>query len=612
MRFYMSGAGGGADVGKSYLHVEWTNQHGCGGHDDSDPHKLNCNMVLQYMCQDDDNQAARDDSITIRNGIQTNTQDFTASDNDNDNQNTVQNRRNGNVRDDRGLHESWEWYDDCNRRERNKGLFTADQNVNEEAVNTRQNPNGNRRGYECPEERDYYPYWHPTPWMDVAVLAHNESMCSMYKEKSFNSQPYGRCVEKFQNSNNPKHWSTANNPAACAEKGGEWQDFESYLELAPEYTTKAQCEAQSEGTIKYKWGKPYDPKKIVNHQNIADACMVALPEVDCKPADWSRVNHLGNGRDPLPLNYTWELPYFPSEKRKRCVFRLRYNISTDDYDPFGTFSDSNQEKTNGVVTQRSPIEQNPLVDVGFDGRQLLQLAINTAQTGRTFQDRSHAFWLVSRKDTDGGDCTGNAAACNFDPIPNDVTVYNVFVRGKRGNIVQTFPAVEYDFVPQNLEVTPDDFIAMQWAGSNTHNNGNPAGDGQAGDAGEGRGGTDRNNICEVKDASTNFCVPFEENTLFTCMKVHWSTYGLYGGDDEMRNVSIALQMMSSGYFHCLEGGCSARPGTKGNMQVTLNNAPASTHGWVFSLNCKGRTFHYISSRNNNFTNRSQKAKIKVL
>ena len=70
------------------------------------------------------------------------------------------------------------------------GLFTADQNVRKgSAKHTRQNPNGNRRGYECPEERDYYPYWHPTEWKDIAVLAENASRCSFYQQESFNVKP---------------------------------------------------------------------------------------------------------------------------------------------------------------------------------------------------------------------------------------------------------------------------------------------------------------------------------------------------------------------------------------------------------------------------------------
>ena len=43
--------------GQSLMTIEWTNQHGCGGDEDTDPHKLNCNIVLQYMCQVEANTA---------------------------------------------------------------------------------------------------------------------------------------------------------------------------------------------------------------------------------------------------------------------------------------------------------------------------------------------------------------------------------------------------------------------------------------------------------------------------------------------------------------------------------------------------------------------------
>lgn len=71
------------------------------------------------------------------------------------------------------------------------GLFTADQNLRgNTAIYTRQNAQGTRRGYEVPEERDYYPYWGPSPWKDIAILVSDERTKKLM-EDYVNSPEYG-------------------------------------------------------------------------------------------------------------------------------------------------------------------------------------------------------------------------------------------------------------------------------------------------------------------------------------------------------------------------------------------------------------------------------------
>lgn len=94
----------------------------------------------------------------------------------------------------------------------------------------------------------------------------------------------------------------------------------------------------------------------------------------------------------------------------------------------------------------SPVEQNPYVKV-MNQQSVLRLAINTAQYGRVFQDRSHVFQLMPRPDK-----------------MNNARIYNLNVRGKRGNIVQVYPAVEYDFAPNNLEIKQNEYVHIQWTG----------------------------------------------------------------------------------------------------------------------------------------------------
>ena len=85
-----------------------------------------------------------------------------------------------------------------------------------------------------------------------------------------------------------------------------------------------------------------------------------------------------------------------------------------------------------------------------DNQTDLQLTLNTAQLGRTFQDRSHVILLKPRS-----------------LLPEKYQrskIYYIVGMGKRGNIVQTYPAMEYRFFPERISVTTDDVICFVWSG----------------------------------------------------------------------------------------------------------------------------------------------------
>uniref|UniRef100_A0A0L8HLP4 Protein DD3-3 n=1 Tax=Octopus bimaculoides TaxID=37653 RepID=A0A0L8HLP4_OCTBM len=524
--------------GNTFLKLEWVNQHGCGVDDEMDPNKKRCNLVLQYMCQ----KMNPDDKLdTLRDGVNTNKQNF------NENQANPKNHQESKkfkniVNMNSGLHESWDWYDKCYQRERNNGLFTADQNLNNKngykrATQTRQNAGGGRSGYECPEERDYYPYWHPTPWLDIVVFAQKSNDCQSYRDKSFNKHNYGECVE-FYPDKSRKCTSRWNNKADCEKNKKTWVEFSSYLEKAPQYKTAEECKnAKSKVHVEHLWGLPWDTKNISHKE-----CLVRADAPECHKAAYSR-----------------------------------YNISTDDYDPATTTAAQNGNK-------KSPVLNDPVVNVaGLP----LQLAINTAQFGRVFQDRSHIFYLM--------------------PRPSGVTqnIHNLNVRGKRGNIVQTFSAVEYDFVPNSLTINSDELVHIQWTGSNTHNNNNDGNDG------EGNAGTDRNNIVQSKRAGVSYPLPYSNTTLWKNSRIVW----IYHKETKISPKDLALNLASSGYYTCVNSAkCPAALANesldkKAKMNNVLNNAPASYKGVLLSI--KKGNYYYLCSRNNNFTNRSQKGVIHV-
>jgi len=341
----------------------------------------------------------------------------------------------------------------------------------------------------------------------------------------------------------------------------------------------------------------------------------------CYPAGWNRDNHLGNGMGGYTNSYRWVLPNMDeigkdyqvddprdgfTRKVAPCVIRIRYNISSGDFRGGVEFNGPSYEQ-NGFVDytkngkDRSPVTQDPYVEYGkpygsADEPWHLVLAIDTSQFARTFQDRSHLFYITAL------------------PLGHVGPIYNLGVRGKRGNIVQTYPATEYDFTPNTLNINLGDWIHFQWTGCDT----NPAGN-----DGEGRDQTDRSNFVqqsptELGSGRTNYPQKFEK------VEVFGEIGSKYAQDLTFKMAYInqydGRQCQSQADTKCCYtlAQLNAKHGNNaGNKQDDIQNCAVLNaeganyfDGGLVKMIQSG-SFNYMSSRNNNFTNRSQKGILNV-
>jgi len=257
---------------ESEIDMQWTVQHSCGP--DSN---VNCDVILQYACEDN-----------LRDGHETNTIPSIET-------GCYNNDCNSDFK--YGMHEDFQSYQHCSLRERNKRLYPADRNINgENARYTRQENNGERYGYECNEERDHYPYWHPTIWKDIAVFTDDTSRCQYYQEESENVKGRWYCdvSDRFLNDNynpNSRDAIIPINEDDCNElEGGEWKQSEPHLHPSGEAV-----------------GAPV-----------------------CEEAPHQRDNHHGNGDSRYFVGYKWTVP--EHLVHSSCAIRIRYNITSNDYD----------------------------------------------------------------------------------------------------------------------------------------------------------------------------------------------------------------------------------------------------------------------------------------
>ena len=358
------------------VRVQFTQQHSCGKSENA-----KCDTLIEYMC-----------GANVRDGESTKTIPL-----------DQEKCKNANCeRDDAfGMHEDYEYYYQCANRQRNHRLFTSNQKLKlKTALATRQNKNGERHGYECPEERDYWPYWGVSPWRPIALLT-DYRQCDQVKKQFLN---LGYCRASIDEIKRIKPKLVPLAADDCRELGLKWVD------------------------------------KSDNDDFFCGAHSAT-----------SRDNHHGQNGPNGNAHFDWTVPGGVPEDHN-CVIRIRYNITTGDYPIWSDYTDNRPDIGANVGFNSSmagsrrgyELKNDPNVSVfDFMADAKLELNVQTNQYGRTFQDRTHTFRIR--------------------PEERESVTHDITVIGERGNAVGVNPGVTIDMLPKRLLAKRDDLIHLHWS-----------------------------------------------------------------------------------------------------------------------------------------------------
>ena len=414
----------------------------------------------------------------------------------------------------------------------------------------------------CPRLVARIRYWHPTPWRDIAILTDDTGRCNNYLWNSQNVRDYGHCCDKVHLQDTGKCRQL--NRTAFGDRGPN--NF-------------AACEADHQkGTWveSGKWG--IDPPL-------------------CKVAPYTRDNQLTNTVSPYgvyesqelhPTHFVWKVPGDVLDKmgaeEATCVMRIRYNVSSGDYDNWKTTSLFNGDN--------AKLPTNPTADfIGFSHDSdvstdfSLKLSVDSSKVGHTFEDRSHTF-LIRRKPS-SGECKG-------------ASIHNLNVKGRRGDAVQVYPSVPYDFSPSELAVWEGDCVHFQWTGSDA----NPLEN-----TGNGRNMTDRTNLVEVVQADSNVPARHGFAEITSGSDTHTRYTSMFADEATVRRMAYLNQELDCvSADNCVPSlACDNSDFVDHSIAncMVLNAAPAYFDGGLIRLDRPG-VYAFISTRNNAFGVQTQK------